>query len=252
MIWRLPLLVMLLISVLSLQVQAREQSPLIFAAASTRELVEDVLTLYQQQTGERFTSSFAGSGTLARQIEDGAPADIFLSAHSDWTEHLAASGSLADGKIDSLVSNRLVWISTSASSLSLQDQLQQEVSVAIGDPRSVPAGRYAKQALMTLGLWESLAKRIVPTRNVRAALALVERQELPLAIVYRTDALSSDAVRILEELPASSHDPIHYSLALTKRGASDEKSRLLFEIFLSREAASLYEARGFGTIDRTQ
>jgi molybdate transport system substrate-binding protein len=233
---------------------------LVFAAASTREAVEAVLNLAERKHGISSAASFAGSGTLARQIEAGAPVDLYLSANSDWMERLAQSGSIVqDSRID-LVANTLVVIapshphatSTGPATLSaswLSKQLAGEQlaggRLAIGDPRAVPAGIYARQALENLGLWSAVAGHLAPTSDVRTALALVERGAVPLGIVYRTDAIASNDVTIMADIPADSHDPIRYPLAMTPQGTRSAAAQRLMALFQSPEGLQAFSARGF-------
>lgn len=228
---------------------------LVFAAASTREAVEAVLDLADRTHGISAAASFAGSGTLARQIEAGAPVDLYLSANTDWMERLAQSGSIVqDSRID-LVANTLVVIapshphatSTSPATLSASSLSKQLVGgrLAIGDPRAVPAGIYARQALENLDLWSAVAGHLAPTSDVRTALALVERGAVPLGIVYRTDALASNDVTIVADIPADSHDPIRYPLAMTPQGTRSAAAQRLMALFQSPEGLEAFSARGF-------
>lgn len=250
-------------------VQASDGSPvLVFAAASTREAVEAVLDLAKREHGIATVASFAGSGTLARQIEAGAPADLFLSANTEWMDRLADSGAIDRESRAALVGNALVMIApknapegaeTSAPPVThlteawLNGRLSggdfKDGRLAIGDPRAVPAGIYARQALERLGLWQSVAQRLAPTPDVRTALALVERGAAPLGIVYRTDALASRGVAIVAEIPSDSHAPIRYPLALTARGARSEAAGRLRASFLSPEGVAAFTARGFLAVE---
>lgn len=250
-------------------VQASDGGPvLIFAAASTREAVEAVLDLAKREHGIETVASFAGSGTLSRQIDAGAPADLFLSANTAWMDRLAESGAIDRESRADLVGNALVLIApvitpkgaepsapqvTHPTEAWLNGRLSggdfKDGRLAIGDPRAVPAGIYARQAFENLGIWRSVEHRLAPTSDVRTALALVERGAAPLGVVYRTDAIASHGVAVVAELPAESHMPIRYPLALTARGAGSETARRLRALFLSPAGLEAFTARGFLAVE---
>lgn len=191
--------------------------------------------------------SFAASSALARQVERGAPADIFVSADQAWMDELDGKGLLRAGSRGDLVGNRLVAIAPkSAASVTLADL--GDGLLALADPEAVPAGRYARAALEKLGLWAGFKDNVVPAENVRAALALVERGEVALGIVYATDALASDKVEVVERLPAASHPPIRYPVAVL--AASTHPGAQAFRAFLaSDEAWAIFERRGFEPVE---
>jgi molybdate transport system substrate-binding protein len=196
---------------------------LVFAAASLTDVLEKLGADFGKSTGIGVKFVFAASSVLARQIEAGAPADIFFSADRDWMDYLQTRKLIQAESRRDLLGNQLVLVAPAASTLSLKIAPQFELAAALGgkgrlatgDPDSVPAGRYARASLTTLGVWNSVADRLVRAENVRAALAFVERGEVPLGIVYRTDALSDKGVRIVDTFPAGSHPPITYPIALT-------------------------------------
>jgi molybdate transport system substrate-binding protein len=172
--------------------------------------------LYETVARVRITASFAASSTLAKQIEAGAPADIFLSANPRWMDYLETGGHLIEGSRRDLVGNRIVLIAPEDSplgnlkinaELDILHLLEGHSRLAMGDPAHVPAGLYAKQALQTLGLWETVANRLAPMADVRAALTLVERGETPLGLVYATDAAISERVKVVGTFPAGSRSP---------------------------------------------
>jgi molybdate transport system substrate-binding protein len=195
---------------------------LVFAAASLTDVLEKLGADFGKSTGIGVKFVFAASSVLARQIEAGASADIFFSADRDWMDYLQNRKLIQAESRRDLLGNRLVLIAPAASTLNLKIAPQFELAAALGkgrlatgDPDSVPAGRYARAALTSLGVWNSVMDRIVRAENVRAALAFVERGEVPLGIVYQTDALIDKGVRIVDTFPPESHPPITYPIALT-------------------------------------
>ncbi len=231
----------------------------VFAAASTRSALEDLARRFTAAGGARVRMVFAASSTLAKQIVQGAPADLFLSANPAWMDYLADEGAInAASRVD-LLGNRLVLIVPrdgeaagddlgELSSNRLADFLRADRldgrPLAIADPGHVPAGLYAKTALEALGLWQGLADRAVRTADVRAALALVDRGEAAAGVVYESDAAISPRVRIAGRFPAGSHPPIVYPLALIAGPASD-LARPFYDYLLSAEAAAVFRAHGF-------
>lgn len=208
-----------------------DHAPLIvFAAASLTNALEELGASFDATSGTVVKFSFAASSALARQIESGAPADVFFSADIDWMDYLQTRKLIQTATRRDVLGNRLVLIAPAASTVSLQIAPHFALvnalgsgRLATGDPDSVPVGRYAKQALTALGVWSAVEGRIVGADNVRAALAFVERGEAPLGIVYKTDALVDKGVRIVDTFPSDSHPPITYPVALTvgaKSGAA--------------------------------
>lgn len=229
----------------------RSQSRLlVFAAASTKPAIDPVLEAWRKSSGRKVAVSYAGSGQLARQIEQGAPADIFISADAAWMTIVAEKGLVDASTRKALLGNRLVLIAPAASTSTIAlgpglDLLAHLAGgrLATGHTRTVPAGQYARAALEKLGAWPGVAGRLAETENVRAALMLVARGEAPLGIVYATDAKSEPAVRIVATFPEDSHPRIVYPVALTKNarpGASD-----LLAFLTSPMATSIFEAHGF-------
>lgn len=239
----------------------------IFAAVSTGNALEDLAERYMAAGGGRVRTVLAASSTLAKQIAQGAPADLFLSANPAWMDYLAARGALDPaGRVD-LLGNRLVLIAPRADhqgdpaqeggpgddlgeidAARLGDFLLAERPEAkplvIADPNHVPAGIYGKAALETLGLWPRLARRAVRTADVRAALALVDRGEAAAGVVYATDAAISPRVRIVGRFPAGSHAPIVYPLALVGESASDAALQF-YDYLRGTDAAEVFRAHGF-------
>ena len=220
---------------------------MVLAASSLQEAMTDAVEAWEAQGHPEPALSFAASSALARQVESGAPADIFVSADEAWMDELETNGLLRAGSRGDLLGNRLVAIAPKgAAPIALADL--GDGRLALADPEAVPAGRYAKAALETLGLWDGLEDNVVPAENVRAALALVERGEAALGIVYATDALASDRVQVVERLPAGSHPPIRYPVAILAASANPG-AQALRAFLASREARAIFERRGFEPVE---
>ncbi len=203
-------------------VGAAPQRLTIYAAASLTDVLTDMGAAYTAKTGVPVKFSFAGSATLARQIEAGAPADLFYAADTDWMDYLQQRHLINNGSRSNLASNRLVLIAPAISKTDLKILRGFQLGLALGkkgrlamaDPDYVPAGRYARSALTSLGVWQEVADRLVRAENVRGALSFVSRGDTPLGIVYETDALADKKVRIVDVFPAASHPQILYPAAL--------------------------------------
>ena len=214
--------------------------------------MEELGRLWRQQSGQTVRFSFAASSALARQIEQGAPADIFVSADEQWMDYLAERNLIvADTRISAL-SNRLVMIVPAdrprtieiGRGMDLAGLLGPQGRIATGDPAHVPVGRYARQALTSLDLWAQAEPRLARAENVRAAMALVERGEAPVGIVYATDAAVSPRVRVAGAFPAASHEPISYPFAIV-RGKESAANRRLLGFLTGTRAQPTYERFGF-------
>lgn len=236
---------------LLLSPSARAADPLtIFAAASLTDAIEEILTRHRQETGAIVRLSVASSSTLARQIEAGAPADIFASANDRWMDYLEERNLIAPATRLNPIRNRLVVISAGATAgipgeaAKVLGRLQPGQHLAVGDPDHVPAGIYARQALESLGLWAELEHRLARADNVRAALALVARGEAPLGIVYATDATIAPDVTILATFPEDSHRPIRYPFAITA-GNDGAAARDLLNRLTGEAAMTIYRKYGF-------
>jgi molybdate transport system substrate-binding protein len=208
---------------------ALPRPPLVLAAASLQEALNAAADAWAAKGHPRPVLSFAASSALARQVEAGAPADLFISADEEWMDHLAQAGRLKPGTRQDFAGNALVLIAPTAQAHRITIRPAFPLAFALGNGRlatgavdSVPAGRYAKQALTALGVWPQVASRIAGAESVRAALALVARGEAPLGIVYATDANAEPRVKIVGTFPESSHEPIRYPLALLTASASPE------------------------------
>jgi len=247
----LPALFLLLASlVVSLSVRAQELT--VFAAASLTDAMKDVSAQWAQAGHQPLRMSFGSSSTLARQIEQAAPANLFASADQKWMDYLAEKHLIADDTRKDLLGNDLVLVVsaeqprhvTIGPGFNLLAILGPNGRVATGDPAHVPVGIYAEQALKKLGLWDAVAPRLARTDDVRSALLLVERGEAPVGIVYATDAAVSKAVMVAGVFPADSHDPVTYPFAVIKSGDMPEV-RALMSFLTGPEARAIFVKRGF-------
>lgn len=204
---------------------ARADTLTVFAAASLKEALDAVVKPFEKTSGQRVVASYAGSNVLARQVESGAPAAVFISADADWVDMLEARGRIVPGSRRDLLANDLVLIAPAASTTQVRIARGFDLAgalaggrLALANPDAVPAGKYARAALVSLGAWSGVGGRLAPAENVRAALALVARGEAPLGIVYRTDAMAEPRVRIVDTFPPGSHAAIVYPMVVV-RGA---------------------------------
>lgn len=222
---------------------------LVFVAASLTDAVDEIKGRFEERTGGRVFLSFGSSGTLQRQIEKGAPADVFISAGTAQVDALEFDGLVLPDTRKDLLTNSLVVIIPEGSRLRIdraEDLARREVrKIAIGEPGSVPAGAYAREALENLGLWEELYPKIVPALDVRAVLAYVERQAAEVGIVYGTDAMISNEVRVVYEFPDDSHTAIVYPAVVLKDSRAEALAREFVDFISSAEAIEVFEAYGF-------
>lgn len=229
---------------------AQGRDVLVFAAASLKNALDDVNAEYQRQTGRKVVVSYASSPTLAKQIESAAPADVFISADLDWMDYLAKRNLIKPDTRRNLLGNRLVLIGPAgardvaiAPGFPLADLLRNG-RLAMGDPDSVPAGKYGKAALEHLGVWSSVQARVARAENVRAALALVSRGEAPFGIVYQTDAAADPKVKIAGFFPEDTLPPITYPVAALA-GSTAPTTAAYLEFLRSAAARPLFEKQGF-------
>ena len=230
--------------------RAQRQAPLVLAAASLQESLNAAADAWAAKGHSRPVLSFAASSALARQAATGARADLFVSADEEWMDDLERRGRLMPGTRVAFLSNRLVIVERTGlrGRIARPDgpfaALAGGTRVAMADPDSVPAGRYARAALEKMGLWHRIASGIVRAENVRAALALVERGAAPQGLVYATDARASRRVRVVAVFPESSHPPIRYPIARLRVSTSPDAER--FRRFLiSREGKAIFARFGF-------
>jgi molybdate transport system substrate-binding protein len=245
---RLVLLLCLVLAPLTAQAQ-----PLtVFAAASLTDAMKDIDAQWQKDGHKPLSLSFAASSTLARQIEQGAPANIFASADEKWMDYLAQKSLIAADTRKDLLGNDLVLVVPAnkpqhvaiGPGFNLAKLLGPDGRLAVGDPAHVPAGIYAQQALKKLGLWDSVSSRLASAEDVRSALLLVERGEAPAGIVYGTDAAVSKGVMVAGVFPADSHDPVSYPFAVVKSGDTPD-ARALLTFLDGPEARAIFVKRGF-------
>jgi molybdate transport system substrate-binding protein len=226
----------------------------VFAAASLKNALDDVDAAFAKAAGIKVTASYAASSALAKQIEQGAPADVFASADVDWMDYAQQKTLINDDTRVNLLGNRLVLVAPRTSPLGDvaigagfdPAALAGDGRIVTGDVRAVPVGRYAKAALEKLGAWPKAAPRMAMTENVRAALALVARDEAPLGIVYETDAKVEPGVKIVGTFPADSHPPILYPFAATA-AAKPQAARYL-ALLRSAAAKNVFERYGFSVL----
>lgn len=249
---RRPLLTGLLLMLCALGAPAAERTITVFAAASLTDVLEEVGKAYTAKSQVPVRFSFAASSALARQIESGAPADAFVSADQDWMNYLADRRLIQPSTRGDIVTNSLVLVAPADRKVSLKIAPRFALAPALGangrlstgDPDSVPVGKYARAALTKLGVWDSVANRIIAADNVRTALNFVALGEAPLGIVYATDVRGNARVRVVDTFPADSHEPIAYPAAATTRGGADA---VAFVQFLhGSEAAAAFRRHGFG------
>ncbi|GHA97048.1 molybdate ABC transporter substrate-binding protein [Modicisalibacter luteus] len=224
----------------------------VYAAASLTDALNAAVARYEETHDVDIVPVYASSSTAARQVANGAPADLYFSANERWMDWLGEQGIVLQERAD-LLQNRLVLVAsphsdaipfTLGEGVSLAERLGDGQRLSVGDPAHVPAGIYARQALESLDEWPALESRLARADNVRAALALVERGEAPLGIVYRTDAVASDRVRQLGLLPIDSHAPITYPVALIGN-AIDDAARDFRDWLASDEAMAVFTGFGF-------
>ena len=232
------------------------QTVTVFAAASLKDALDDIETLRIKRGGTKAVIAPAASSALARQVESGAPADVFVSADVDWMDYLEKRKLIRSATRTRLLRNELVLVAPAASAVSLTVQPNFPLAaqlgngrLAMGDPDHVPAGKYAKAALEALGVWSSVADRIARAENVRAALVFVARREAALGIVYRTDAAADKRVRILSTFPAGTHAPIVYTAAVLNGSRNVEAAERYLAVLKSGEALAVFRRHGFVPFD---
>jgi molybdate transport system substrate-binding protein len=223
----------------------------VFAAVSLKDVLEEAGKAFAASGSQEVRFSFASSALLAKQIENGAPADLFASADLKWMDYLVEKDRIQRASVTPLLGNHLVVAAPASSPLTTLDWNEAAFGKAMGAGRlavaevtAVPAGIYAKQALQKLGLWGVVENRLAQTDNVRAALVFVDRGEVPLAIVYATDALADPKVKVVAQFPSDSHRPIIYPFALTSR-AEGEGPKQFLAFLKGPVAKAIFEKAGF-------
>jgi molybdate transport system substrate-binding protein len=229
----------------------QDKAIIVFAAASMKNALDDVNAAFTKRTGIKVAASYAASSALMKQIEQGAPADVFASADLDWMNYGSQKEVIKDATRMNLLGNQLVLIAPKDSKLDNVTigprfdlaTLAGDGRIATGDVKAVPVGKYAKEALEKLGSWQAAAPKFAMTENVRVALTLVARGEAPLGIVYATDAKVDPGVKIIGTFPADSHPPIVYPVAETAAAKPEADSYLAY--LSSAAAKAIFERYGF-------
>ncbi|WP_353499326.1 molybdate ABC transporter substrate-binding protein [Vibrio chaetopteri] len=235
-------------------VQPAMAKPLtVFAASSMTNAVNELAQTFEHKYGIEVRAVYAGSSSLARQIQREAPADVFISANARWVDYLVSQKVISSDDIQHIARNKLVLITSKSKGevrsfdISNQSDWQRYLNddrIAIGQVNAVPAGIYAKQALESLKLWSTVRSQLAPVNNVRQVLALVDRKEAPLGIVYSSDLMASDGVTKLAEFPASSHDAIDYPLVTLNH---DMQTKQFAEFVASEQGQTILRQHGFIT-----
>jgi len=235
-----------------------EEGPIVFAAASLKNALDDINAEWQKETGKKVVISYAASSALAKQIEQGAPAQMFISADLDWMNYLADKKLINPESQSNLLANRIVLIAPKDHPKTIEIKPGFDLAGFLGDGRlamanvtSVPAGKYGKAALEKLNVWASVTGKVAQADNVRAALLFVSRGEAAAGIVYQTDAAADPNVKILGIFPEDTHPPIIYPVALTA-GASHPDAAVFLDYLKSAKAKPLFEAQGFTVLDPGQ
>ncbi|HSI44033.1 MAG TPA: molybdate ABC transporter substrate-binding protein [Methylotenera sp.] len=247
---------LLVISLIGISFMANaEEKITVFAAASLTNALSDISTQYEKEKSVKIQNSFAASSTLAKQIENGAPVDIFISADSKWMNYLQDKKLINSSSRKDFLGNKLVLIAPKDRSFSVKFEPKFNIAKAFdgrlctGDIESVPAGMYAKEALTNLKWWDAIKTRIVGTQDVRGALAFVERGECAAGIVYETDAKISNKVEIVGTFPEQSHTPIVYPMAMTANMKNPQLGSDFSNYLLSKNATAIFKKYGFNVIN---
>jgi molybdate transport system substrate-binding protein len=249
---RLLLAFLLFLGVACVAQAASAAPPLVLAAASLQESLNAAADAWAKTGHERPTLSFAGSSALARQIAAGAPADLFVSADIPWMDYVEQRKLITPGTRVDLLTNQLVLIAPAGGTRPMPIRRGFPLAIALGrerlamaDPDAVPAGLYGREALTKLGVWNAVSPKVARAENVRAALALVESGETPYGIVYLTDAMASQQVKVVGTFPEDSHAPIVYPAALLATAKSADAAPFL-RFLASRPAKLIFHQYGFG------
>lgn len=238
------------------QALADEGKITVFAAASLTNAMQDIAAVYKKEKNVDVVSSFASSSTLARQIEAGAPADLFISADQKWMDYAVDKKVIDTASRATLLGNSLVVVAPKASAqaaFAITDKtdwtrLLKDGRLAVGDPDHVPAGIYAKEALQKLGAWETLSPKLAPAEDVRGALALVARSEVPLGIVYGSDAVADKAVKVVSTFPEDSHKKVEYPVAIID-GHKNATVSAFYDYLKGPQASAIFKRYGFTTYE---
>lgn len=231
-----------------------QESPLVFAAASLQNALDNINEAWAADAGKQIIVSYAASSALARQIEQGAPADMFISADLDWMTYLSERDLIKPDTELRLLGNRIVLIAPVDSDAEITIEpgfdlagILGEERLAMGDVDAVPVGRYGKAVLEGLGVWDAIESRVAGAENVRAAMALVSLGEAPFGIVYQTDATADPGVKVVGIFPEDTHPPIIYPVALTAESENPDTAEFL-TFLQSQTAKDLFEEQGFSAL----
>jgi molybdate transport system substrate-binding protein len=227
----------------------------VFAAASLKTALDDAAKVWKTQSGKDIVATYGSSATLAKQIAEAAPADIFISADLAWMDDVAKKNLIKPESRKNLVGNTLVLVAAAGTDLKIELEKDSNLAtslgdekLAVGDVKSVPAGKYAKSALESLGLWSSVEPNLVMQENVRSALALVARGEAKLGIVYGSDAVAESKVQVVANFPETSHKPIVYPAAVIAASTNPDAQTFLTFLF-SEETQLIFKANGFTVLE---
>lgn len=233
------------------QPAAAAEKVTVFAAASLKNALDAVNAAWQKEAGKETTVSYAASSALAKQIEAGAPADVFISADLAWMDYVGEKKLIKEDTRANLLGNRIVLVTGKQDAAPVDIKQGFDLKGLLGDEKlamgavdSVPAGKYGKAALEKLGVWSSVEKNVAGGENVRAALLLVSKGEAPYGIVYKTDAAADKGVTVVGTFPEDSHPPIVYPISITAESKNPDAAAYV-EFVKSAEAAALFEAQGF-------
>ncbi|MDF7680646.1 molybdate ABC transporter substrate-binding protein [Enterobacteriaceae bacterium ESL0689] len=252
--WSRLLTATVLTFTLASPVRAEEGKIMVFAAASLTNALQEIAKEYKKETNVDVVSSFASSSTLARQITAGAPADLFISADQKWMDYTVDKKVIDTSTRETLLGNRLVVVAPKESEqgeITINNHtnwlsLLKGGRLAVGNPEHVPVGIYAEQALKKLGAWDTLTSRLAPAEDVRSALALVERRETPLGIVYGSDAVASKKVKVVGVFPDDTHQQVEYPLAIID-GHKNATVTAFYDYLKGPQAATIFKQYGFTT-----
>jgi molybdate transport system substrate-binding protein len=221
----------------------------VYAAASLTDALKEIAAAYEKQSGDKLQFNFGASSMLARQIEEGAPADLFFSADEAKMDALEKKDLLLPGTRRSLLSNLLVLVvpadASAAPKLAADLAKPEFKKIALAEPQTVPAGIYAREYLQKLGLWDAVKEKVVPTENVRAALAAIESGNVEVGIVYKTDSLISKKVKVAVEVPAAEGPKISYPIAVLKSSKQPDRAKKFAEYLAGPTPRSVFEKFGF-------
>jgi molybdate transport system substrate-binding protein len=231
---------------------ALAQDVRVSAAASMSNVVDELAKVWKADGGGTVVASYGASSALARQIENGAPADVFISADLEWMDYVQNKKLVDPATRRIVAANSLVLIAPAGSKIAIKVAPGMDLAAALGDgrlaladPNSVPAGKYAKAALVKLGVWRSVEAKLASAENVRGALALVARGEAPLGAVYSTDAAAEPKIRIVATFPGDSHPAIVYAAAITVTGKDNAKAKAFLDFLGSAKALAIFAKYGF-------